>query len=106
MRAIQPSQTTTQPRWIFFLVPGAFLLLCALFNIVALASVSPVGSEIHALEMKTRALAKQNRNFELEIAKTQSLVSLKEQAVLEGYIPIGKLTVVDPASTSLALQTH
>ncbi|MBP9700355.1 hypothetical protein KBD71_03675 [Candidatus Woesebacteria bacterium] len=85
-------------------IPLAFFLFSVLFNIMATASVSTVGGEIHALDMKRIALKKQNDAYEIQIATSQSLQFVKEEAVTLGYIPIQSIVAVDTAMSSQSLQ--
>lgn len=89
---------------LFLIIPLAFFLCSVLFNIMATASVSTVGGEIHALDMKRLALKKQNDAYEIQIATSQSLQFVKEEAVSLGYIPIQSIVAVDTAMSSQSLQ--
>lgn len=102
IRSNQPA--TSKPTKLFLGIPLAFFLFSVLFNIMATASVSTVGGEIHALDMKRLALKKQNDAYEIQIATSQSLQFVKEEAVTLGYVPIESIVAVDTAMSSQSLQ--
>lgn len=86
------------------ILPGLFLLTGILFSVVASASISTVGSEIHALQAKTRALQKQNDQYQVELAKVNSLDSARASALQMGFVPIESILVLDQTNTAIALK--
>jgi hypothetical protein len=83
--------------------PVAFLLLCALFNIVAYASIGTVGSELYALNQKTLQLEEQNKKLMRELANIRSLTLNGEKAKELGYIHVSALTQVAAKDTKVAM---
>lgn len=83
--------------------PIAFIVICALFNIVAYASIGTVGSELYALNQKTLQLEEQNKKLMRELANIRSLTLNGEKARELGYVHVSTLTQVATKDTRVAM---
>lgn len=88
----------------FYAIPAFVLAFSACLNVFMIASVSNVTNQIHAIELKREAIAKQNADLELSLAQTQSLSSVKEYAVAQGYVPVTTVSQVQFKSSQIAMQ--
>lgn len=77
--------------------------VACLTTIISFAATGSVGGELYTLRKKTAQLSEQNKKITAQIASLQSLQSLYEKAVAQGYIPTTHLTTVQLKDTKVAL---
>lgn len=88
---------------LFLLIPTTFVLMCALFSVVAYASIGTVGSELYALNQKTVQLEEQNKKLMRDLANIRSLTLSGEKAKELGYVHVSTLTQVAAKDTKVAM---
>lgn len=104
MQRYQPVKTERKPlRVILVGVPFFFLIGSILFNVIAHASVGPVGGELYAITIKTEQIHSQNQKLQETLALKQSLRDTLAQAESLGFVPVTKLTQVNIQDTKVAL---
>lgn len=87
---------------ILFFFPLCVLIVSAFANIIMAAHVSDVGAKTHEYEAKTVKLSAHNDEMLQTLASKQSLASIKEWAISQGFIPHGTIVVLKSASTKIA----
>lgn len=80
---------------IFFFLPLFVLTVSALANIIMAASVSDVGLRVHEYESKAARISAHSDELMTELAAKQSLTALKDWASANGFVPRGKIAVVE-----------
>jgi hypothetical protein len=87
---------------IAFFLPLFVLVLSAAANIVMAAHVSDVGAKTHEYEAKTNKLSAHNEEMLQTLASKQSLASIKDWAISQGFVPHSSVVVIRSASTKIA----
>lgn len=88
---------------LYIIGPLAFLLICALFNVIAYASTGTVGSELYALDQKNMKIEEQNKKLMRDLAQMRSLSSSGQKAKLQGFVHVSTLTQVALKDTKVAM---
>lgn len=86
----------------FFFIPLFILVVSAAGNIVMAAHVSDVGAKTHEYEAKTTQLSAHNDEMLQTLASKQSLSSIKEWAIAQGFVPHASVVVIRSATTKIA----
>ena len=83
--------------FLWYVFPAIIVLALAVANIVASAQAVNMGERLHDLNVKQAVLRQEQRELDSTLASTLSLHKLRDEALAQGYQPIGTVAFVSSA---------
>ena len=78
-----------------FVLPLILLAVLGIANIAFSGQMVNQGEKIHALEVQQVQLALVEKDLDTELAGLQSLQTIKNEALAQGYVPVTAAAYVD-----------
>lgn len=91
------AQSISIIRKLAFVLPLILLAVLGAANIAFSGQMVNQGEKIHAMEVQQIQLALQEKDLDTELAGRQSLQTIKNEALAQGYVPVTSAAFVDGA---------
>lgn len=83
--------------FLWYVFPVMIVLALSVANIVASAKAVNMGEHLHDLDLKQATLRQEQRELDGTLAETLSLHGLLNEAIAQGYQPIGTVAFISSA---------
>ena len=80
--------------FLWYIFPACIVLALCVVNIVASAKAVNMGERLRDLDMKQVALHQEQKELESTLATSLSLHKLRDEAIAQGYQPIGAVAFI------------
>ena len=83
--------------FLWYVFPVTIVLALTVANIVASAKAVNMGERLHDLNVKQAVLRQEQRELDSTLAASLSLHKLRDEALVQGYQPIGTVAFISSA---------
>jgi len=83
--------------FLWYVFPAMVVLSLCVLNIVASAKAVNMGERLHALDAKQAILRQEKKELDSALATSLSLHKLRDEALAQGYEPVGSVAFVSSA---------